>query len=51
MNVEGLLHQLRHYQECFFGSFEVDTVELVYNDWYQRARHTVLLEKYFLRTA
>jgi 2'-5' RNA ligase len=32
----------------FIGTFEVNTVELVYNDWYQRAGHTVLLEKYYL---
>lgn len=31
-----------------FGTFEVSAYELVFNDWYQRAAHTVLLKKYQL---
>ncbi|WP_046246062.1 2'-5' RNA ligase family protein [Hymenobacter terrenus] len=43
-----LVEIIRKYQQFFIGSFEVNTVELVYNDWYQRARNTVLLEEYSL---
>ncbi|GAB3846952.1 hypothetical protein GCM10028822_07680 [Hymenobacter terrigena] len=45
-NPARLLEKLAKYQTHFIGSFEIDTVELVYNDWYQRARNTVLLEKF-----
>jgi 2'-5' RNA ligase len=45
-NPARLLEKLAQYQSYFIGSFEIDTVELVYNDWYQRARNTVLLEKF-----
>ena len=44
-NPAQLLAMLARYEDHCFGSFEVDTVELVYNDWYQRGRNTVLLEK------
>lgn len=47
-NPAGLLALLKKYERHAFGSFEVASLELVYNDWYQRARHTVLLEKYAL---
>ncbi|MCB2409799.1 2'-5' RNA ligase family protein [Hymenobacter lucidus] len=47
-NPAGVVELLGHYQHQFIGSFAVNTVELVYNDWYQRAAHTVLLEKYAL---
>jgi 2'-5' RNA ligase len=43
--VANLIHA---YQQTFIGSFEVDTLELVYTDWYHRAAHTVLLETYSL---
>ncbi|UOQ76990.1 mutarotase [Hymenobacter sp. 5516J-16] len=35
-------------QQTRIGSFEVDTLELVFNDWYQRAANTVQLEQYRL---
>ncbi len=41
-----LLAAIRQYQQHFFGSFEVNTAELVFNDWYQRAATTKLLERY-----
>ncbi|RSK33112.1 2'-5' RNA ligase family protein [Hymenobacter metallilatus] len=44
----ALIARLTKYQEACIGTCEVDTVELVYNDWYQRAGNTVLLEKYAL---
>lgn len=45
-NPAALLDNLSRYQAQDFGAFEVASVELVFNDWYQRAAHTVLLEKY-----
>ena len=45
-NPAALLEKISEYQARDFGSFEVAAVELVYNDWYQRAGNTVLLEKY-----
>ncbi|MET4105918.1 2'-5' RNA ligase family protein [Hymenobacter sp. UYP22] len=44
----ALIARLAQYQEQYIGTFEVREVELVYNDWYQRARNTMLLEKYVL---
>lgn len=44
----GLLALLKKYERHVFGSFEVTSLELVYNDWYQRAANTTLLEKYAL---
>lgn len=41
-----LVARLAQYQEQFIGTFTVDAVELVFNDWYQRARTTVLLGTY-----
>ncbi len=46
-----LLDTLKKYRQHFIGSFEVEEVELVYNDWYQRAANTVLLGNYTLGTA
>jgi 2'-5' RNA ligase len=48
-NTAALLAKISAHQQEFIGSFAVDTVELVYNDWYQRAANTVLLEAYTLR--
>lgn len=43
-----LIETIHKYQRHPFGSFEVNALELVYNDWYQRADKTVLLEKFTL---
>ena len=43
-----LLASLRKYERYFFGTFEVASLELVYNDWYQRAANTVVLDEYLL---
>jgi 2'-5' RNA ligase len=45
-NPVALLEEVSKYQAQDFGSFKIASVELVYNDWYQQAAHTVLLEKY-----
>ncbi len=47
-NTALLLQNIEKYRERLFGSFEVDEVELVYNDWYQRTANTIVLEKYKL---
>lgn len=47
-NPAKLLANLKKYEGCFFGSFEVSKLELVYNDWYQRAENTVVLDEYLL---
>lgn len=43
-----LATMLSQYRQYYFGEAELDALELVFNDWYQRASHTVLLEKYRL---
>ena len=47
-NADALIEKIKKYEAYFIGSFEVDTIELVYNDWYQRADNTVLLARYAL---
>ncbi|RYU78152.1 2'-5' RNA ligase family protein [Hymenobacter persicinus] len=47
-NPAALLAKLREYERYFIGAFEVPAVELVYNDWYQRAANTGLLGRYEL---
>lgn len=44
----SLLQHIAKYRQYFIGEFEANTVELVYNDWYQRTANTMLLEKYIL---
>ncbi|OGX91197.1 2'-5' RNA ligase family protein [Hymenobacter coccineus] len=51
LDTKTLLTKIEKYQHHFIGTFEVDEVELVFNDWYQRAANTVLLEKYTLAGA
>lgn len=47
-NTPAFIQKIEKYQHVDFGFFTVDAVELVYNDWYQRAANTVLLGKYSL---
>lgn len=47
-NPGALVEKIRRYERHLFGSFEVNMLELVCNDWYQRVRSTVLLERYRL---
>jgi len=44
----AVLAKLARYQHHALGTCTVETLELVYNDWYQRAANTILLEKYAL---
>lgn len=48
LNSPAVREKLARYQHHAIGTFTVDTLELVYNDWYQRMENTVLLEKYCL---
>ena len=41
----GLVALLRRYEQVPIGDFELAGTELVFNDWYQRATHTVLLQR------
>lgn len=47
-NPSALLDKIKQYQHHFIGKYEVNAIELVLNDWYQRAENTVLLEQYNL---
>lgn len=47
-NAGPLVRVLAAYRAYPFGTFEVHDLELVFNDWYQRAAHTALLKKYQL---
>ena len=45
---EKLLGLLEKYREYDFGTFEVEELELVYNDWYQRAERVQVLGRFRL---
>ncbi|MEJ7664614.1 MAG: hypothetical protein WKG07_36415 [Hymenobacter sp.] len=47
-DAQPLLRVLAAYRAYPFGTFEVSNPELMFNDWYQRAAHTVVLKKYQL---
>lgn len=49
-NLEGFIESLNKYRNFDFGSFHVDTLELVGNDWYQKAEKVKLLEKFKLNS-
>jgi 2'-5' RNA ligase len=42
------LEKIKKYRSYDFGTFEINELELVYNDWYQKAEHTVSLAKFSL---
>lgn len=44
-----LLKVIEKYKNYDFGNFEVNELELVFNDWYQREKNTKLLEKFELQ--
>lgn len=45
---EPFIEQARQYRATPIGTFMVDQLELVFNDWYQRAGNTIVLEKFVL---
>lgn len=49
LHAPAVLDKLARYQHHVLGTFTVDSLELVANDWYQRMENTLLLEQYFLR--
>jgi len=42
------LEVIKKYKNYEFGNFEVNELELVFNDWYQRKRNSMFLEKFEL---
>lgn len=51
LNAAGVLAAVEKYRAWPIGTFEVDQVELVANDWYQRTANTVRLATYSLGTS
>lgn len=45
---EDWLKTLKEYEQFYFGTCTPETIELVYNDWYQRTEKTKLLHKFKL---
>lgn len=48
-NKENFLEMVNKYRDFYFGSFEVDTLELVFNDWYQRKEYVKTLHRFRLK--
>jgi 2'-5' RNA ligase len=46
---EALLQKVKTYREVDFGTFDVNELELVFNDWYQKTGITGVLAKYSLK--
>lgn len=44
INCNAFLSLLEKYRDFDFGSFEIDSYELVYNDWYQKKELTKTLD-------
>ncbi len=47
-NREKFINVLERYKNSEFGTFEVNELELVFNDWYQSEKKSKLLEKFQL---
>jgi 2'-5' RNA ligase len=48
-NKDGFLKILEAYRDYNFGSFPVNSIELVFNDWYQRKEFVEILYKFELK--
>ncbi|HEY8935675.1 MAG TPA: mutarotase [Cyclobacteriaceae bacterium] len=46
---EEFINVLDEYRDFNFGTFEVDSLELVYNDWYHSARHEKELYRFKIK--
>ena len=46
---EKFLEKVNEYRDFYFGTFEVNTLELVFNDWYQRKEYVKTLYKFSLK--
>lgn len=47
-NMEGFLAVAENYKNYDFGDFQVDELELVFNDWYQRKSNSKLIDRFEL---
>lgn len=45
-NPQKLMHVVEKYRDHDFGEFQVENLELVYNDWYQREKNTIHLAEF-----
>lgn len=50
VNKNAFLGLIEKYKDFDFGTFEVKNIELVYNDWYQRAQFVQSLHNFELRS-
>jgi len=48
-NKEDFLKIVEEYRDFYFGTFTVDTIELVFNDWYQRKEYIETLYRFELK--
>lgn len=48
-NKESFLDTLEKYRDYYFGTFAVDSLELVFNDWYQRKEYVKELYRFELK--
>ncbi|MFH6934909.1 mutarotase [Flavobacterium sp. FlaQc-30] len=46
VNPEKLIEITEEFRDYNFGSFKVEKVELVFNDWYQREKNTIHLKNF-----
>lgn len=45
-NLQKLMQVVEKYRDYDFGEFQVENLELVYNDWYQREKNTIHLAEF-----
>lgn len=45
-NPQKLMQVVEKYRDYNFGEFQVENLELVYNDWYQREKNTIHLAEF-----
>lgn len=45
-NPQKLMQVVEKYRDYDFGEFQVENLELVYNDWYQREKNTIHLAEF-----
>lgn len=48
LRINDIIEILDDYKDYEFGTFEVNELELVFNDWYQRKKNSKLIEKFQL---
>lgn len=48
-NKEKFLEIVKRYRDYYFGTFKVDALELVFNDWYQRKKYVNKLYRFELK--